>query len=1103
MELYPQGSPRGGEDEDPTRIDQRIPTHSDGNMTTSAQCFCGKVCKNPHGLRIHQAKMRCVRMVPVSQRTGNTPGETQEELGPESNHSAQNLRVTQAPKPCRTSEHRRVKWPQANKEKEWLQFDEDVDTILEAGVKGDADRRLLTMTTIIISLAAERFGLEEKKVVNLPYTMNNRAHKIHQLRQELKSLRRKFKEAREEERGPLAELRVILRKKLMTLRRAEWHRRRRKERARKRAAFIANPFGFTKQLLGKKRSGRLTCSKVEIDRHLRDTFCDRSREQDLGHCQHLIDPPAPTLDFDRKEPSWKEIQEVIKTARASSAPGPSGVPYKVYKNCPKLLHRLWKILKVIWRRGKVAQQWRFAEGVWIPKEEESKTIDQFRNISLLSVEGKIFFSIVARRLTDYLLRNSYIDTSVQKGGIPKVPGCLEHTGVVTQLIREARENKGDLVVLWLDLTNAYGSIPHKLVEEALRRHHIPDKFRDLVLDYYGSFSLRVSAGSTTSDWHRLEKGIITGCTISVILFALAMNMLVKSAEAQCRGPLTKSGIRQPPIRAFMDDLTVTTPHVPGGRWILKGLEEMTSWARMCFKPAKSRALVLKKGKVSNKFSFTLGKTQIPSITDKPVKSLGKVFDCSLKDTAAIHATNIELEGWLAAVDKSGLPGKFKAWIYQHGILPRILWPLLIYEVPISTIEGFERRVSRFLRKWLGLPRSLSSIALYGQNNKLKLPISGLSEEFKVGRAREVLQYRESLDPMVSQAGIEVRTGRKWRAVAAVDEAESRLRHRSLIGAVTHGRAGLGSGTTPRYNKAQGKDRRALVQQEVRVAVEEERASRMVGMRQQGAWTRWENAVDRKVTWAELWKAEPHRLRFLIQAVYDVLPSPSNLFSWGLVESPACTLCLRRGTLEHILSCCPKALGEGRYRWRHDQVLKVIANTISCGIDHCKRLRPVKNTIAFVRAGDKPPLAARATSSGLLATARDWELKADLGKQLKFPEAVATSTLRPDMLLISETSKQIVLLELTVPWEDRIEEANERKRAKYAELVEECRNNGWRARCEPIEVGCRGFAGQSLCRAYNILGIIGASKRRAIKEVTESAEVASRWLWIKRGEPWVG
>lgn len=68
-----------------------------------------------------------------------------------------------------------------------------------------------------------------------------------------------------------------------------------------------------------------------------------------------------------------------------------------------------------------------------------------------------------------------------------------------QLIREERENKGNLIVLWLDLTNACGSIPHKLVEEAMHWHHIPGKSRDLILDYYNGFSLRVSSGSTTSN----------------------------------------------------------------------------------------------------------------------------------------------------------------------------------------------------------------------------------------------------------------------------------------------------------------------------------------------------------------------------------------------------------------------------------------------------------------------------------------------------------------------------------------------------------------------------------------------------------------------------
>lgn len=118
----------------------------------------------------------------------------------------------------------------------------------------------------------------------------------------------------------------------------------------------------------------------------------------------------------------------------------------------------------------------------------------------------------------------------QKGGIPKVTGCLEHKRVITQLLREARETKGNLVVLWLDLVNAYGSVPHKVVESALQRHHVPEGIRKLIMDYYNEFHLRVSKGPITSDWCRLEGCIITGCNISVTLFSLAMNMLVKSVE---------------------------------------------------------------------------------------------------------------------------------------------------------------------------------------------------------------------------------------------------------------------------------------------------------------------------------------------------------------------------------------------------------------------------------------------------------------------------------------------------------------------------------------------------------------------------------------------
>lgn len=56
----------------------------------------------------------------------------------------------------------------------------------------------------------------------------------------------------------------------------------------------------------------------------------------------------------------------------------------------------------------------------------------------------------------------------------------------------------------------------------------------------------------------------------------------------------------------------------------------------------------------------------------------------------------------------------------------------------------------------------------------------------------MLQYRESKYPKVSQAGIGVKTGRKWRTQEAMEQGKSWLHHKDLVGTVATCRAGLGS-----------------------------------------------------------------------------------------------------------------------------------------------------------------------------------------------------------------------------------------------------------------------------------------------------------------------
>lgn len=73
-----------------------------------------------------------------------------------------------------------------------------------------------------------------------------------------------------------------------------------------------------------------------------------------------------------------------------------------------------------------------------------------------------------------------------------------------------------------------------------------------------------------------------------------MNMIIKTTEGEFRGPVIRSELRQPPIRAYMDDMTMAATTTTGAKWLLKGIEKYNIWARMSFNTSKSRSLFFKK-----------------------------------------------------------------------------------------------------------------------------------------------------------------------------------------------------------------------------------------------------------------------------------------------------------------------------------------------------------------------------------------------------------------------------------------------------------------------------------------------------------------------------
>lgn len=250
------------------------------------------------------------------------------------------------------------------------------------------------------------------------------------------------------------------------------------------------------------------------------------------------------------------------------------------------------------------------------------------------------------------------------------------------------------------------------------------------------------------------------------------------------------------------------------------------------------------------------------------------------------------------------------------------------------------------------------------------------------------------------------------------------------------------------------------------------------------------------------------LRFTLQTITNTAPTPDNLRRWGnSVIDSACCLCGRPCTLRHVLSACSVALQQGRFTWRHDNVLRVLQRHL---LEFWSRLKrePRAMRAPFIRLvpeGAKVPVPlppARRTRRPLpyqdaLRCALDWDFLFDLGPGSVFPPEIAATLQRPDIVIFSRSLRQVILVELTVPLEDRVSAAHERKKDRYAPLLATCESNGWHASHFPIEVGCRGFVAFSLTRCLRDLGFPGYWAKRVRNECSRVAMRSSYILYLRR------
>ena len=166
------------------------------------------------------------------------------------------------------------------------------------------------------------------------------------------------------------------------------------------------------------------------------------------------------------------------------------------------------------------------------------------------------------------------------------------------------------------------------------------------------------------------------------------------------------------------------------------------------------------------------------------------------------------------------------------------------------------------------------------------------------------------------------------------------------------------------------------------------------------------------------------LSFATRASIDVLPTGDNLNTWGKTDAVNCELCGNRSTLLHILNGCKTALNQGRYTFRHNAIISYLVNYLKDNV--CQEIK----VYADIRGST--------TTGGTI------------------PASIVPTAEKPDIVCVNGSSKCVTILELSVPFESNITKAREFKTNKYASLVMDIENAGFKCNLICFEVGSRGL-----------------------------------------------
>uniref|UniRef100_A0A1W7R675 Putative tx1-3 aae n=1 Tax=Aedes albopictus TaxID=7160 RepID=A0A1W7R675_AEDAL len=313
------------------------------------------------------------------------------------------------------------------------------------------------------------------------------------------------------------------------------------------------------KLLKLKLNGEITSNPARLKEAIFEYFSEKYKN-DNSHCGcgNTLDYLNRQLDKNDRQQLVKpieiaEIEQVVNEASKNSSPGPDGINYEFYVTFFDLLKNDLVSLYNSYLIGGDYPPGLFTSGIiaLIPKKGDNLELANRRPISMLNSDYKIFTKILFNRLKPMMekLLGPGQSASIENSS------CVNNLSLLRNIIIKAnksRKFKG--ILLSVDLEKAFDRVDHRYLWEILKKFAFPDRFIECLEKLYKNASSKVLFNGFLTNSFSIECSVRQGCPLSMALFALYIEPLLRMIDKHIQGVLVDNIFIR--IVAYADDLNI-------------------------------------------------------------------------------------------------------------------------------------------------------------------------------------------------------------------------------------------------------------------------------------------------------------------------------------------------------------------------------------------------------------------------------------------------------------------------------------------------------------------------------------------------------------------